>query len=144
MSDDVMIGTLAEGEIAQVAALWHACGLTRPWNDAAADAAMALNGPSSTILAARRGAVLTGSVMVGHDGHRGWIYYMSVRPADQGRGVGRLLMRAAEDWLRARGVPKLNLMVRGDNLRARGFYEALGYAENDVVVLARFIDGRDS
>ncbi len=141
---EILIGLLDVGEIEQVAALWQACGLTRPWNDPGADARRALDGPSSTILAARRGGDLVGSVMVGDDGHRGWVYYMSVRPGDQGSGIGRVLMAAAEDWLRQRGVPKLNLMVRGDNLPARGFYEALGYAENDVVVLARFIDGRDA
>lgn len=39
-----------------------------------------------------------------------------------------------------RDVPKLNLMVRGDNENARGFYSALGYAQDDVVVLARRLE----
>ena len=139
---DVVIDSLHESEIAQAVALWEACGLTRPWNEPRADAALALSGPSSTILAARRDGALVGSTIVGHDGHRGWVYYMSVRPGLQGRGIGTLLMRAAEDWLRQRGIPKLNLMVRGDNAQARRFYETLGYSLNDVVVLARVIDGR--
>ena len=139
---DVVIDSLHESEIAQAVALWEACGLTRPWNEPRADAALALSGSSSTILAARRDGALAGSTIVGHDGHRGWVYYMSVRPGLQGRGIGTLLMRAAEDWLRQRGIPKLNLMVRGDNAQARRFYETLGYSLNDVVVLARVIDGR--
>ena len=48
--------------------------------------------------------------MVGHDGHRGWVYYLAVTAGARRRGLGRELMRASEDWLRARGVPKL---VRG-------------------------------
>ena len=48
-------------------------------------------------------------------------------------------MTAAEDWLRARGAPKLQLMVRSDNAAALGFYERLGMAAQDVVVLGRFL-----
>jgi len=46
-------------------------------------------------------------------------------------------MRACEAWLAERGVPKLNLMLRGGNAAARGFYAALGYGEDDVIVLSR-------
>jgi ribosomal protein S18 acetylase RimI-like enzyme len=75
--------------------------------------------------------------MVGHDGHRGWVYYVAVREDARGLGYGTTIMRAAEDWLRQRGVPKVQLMVRGDNAGAAGFYEALGYEPNDVRVLSR-------
>lgn len=46
-------------------------------------------------------------------------------------------MTAAEDWLKALGSPKIQLMVRGDNAVARGFYDALGYDLQDVVVIGR-------
>ena len=57
--------------------------------------------------------------------------------------VGRAIMRAAEDWLRATGIAKLQLMVRRDNAKASAFYETIGYSEADVTVYARWIDGRD-
>ena len=49
------------------------------WNDPAADLARALDGPSSTALAAMdghhsAGELLLGTVMVGHDGHAAWVY----------------------------------------------------------------------
>lgn len=47
------------------------------------------------------------------------------------------MMRACETWLARRGVPKLNVMVRGGSAAARGFYGALGYGADDVVVLSR-------
>ena len=122
---------------AAVIALWHAVGLTRPWNDPAADFRMALAGPCSTVLLACEGADLAGSVMVGFDGHRGWVYYLATDPAWRGRGIGRALMVAAEDWLKARGCPKIQLMVRGDNLAAKGFYAAIGYDVQDVVMLGK-------
>ncbi len=121
-------------------ALWTACGLTRPWNDPHADFHRALATATSTILLAHDGDGLTGTVMVGHDGHRGWLYYLAVAPDRRGRGIGRALFVAAEGWLRAAAVPKVQLMVRGDNRPALAFYAALGLGRQDVVVLGRFLN----
>jgi ribosomal protein S18 acetylase RimI-like enzyme len=121
-----------------VIALWRACGLTRPWNDPAADFARAAAGPSSAVLLLREGEALAASVMVGFDGHRGWVYYLAVAPARRREGLGRAMMAAAEAWLKARGAPKLQLMVREDNDEALAFYEALGLARQQVVTLGRF------
>ncbi|MGZ6826380.1 MAG: GNAT family acetyltransferase, partial [Mycobacteriales bacterium] len=121
-------------------ALWHACALTRPWNDPRTDLLRAVRGPASEVLAVVDGGALVGTVMVGHDGHRGWLYYLAVDPGARRRGLGSHLVRAAEEWLRERGVPKVQLMVRRGNEGVVGFYEALGYADGDVVVLGRFLD----
>ena len=50
--------------------------------------------------------------------------------------MGGALVAAAEEWLAAH-VPKVQLMVRDDNAAAAGFYERLGYARQDTVVLGR-------
>jgi len=120
-----------------VIALWQAAGLTRPWNDPGSDFDLALSNPTSAVLIARDGDAVIGSVMTGFDGHRGWVYYLATDPDHLKRGIGRALMAAAEDWLRQRGCPRLRLMVRGDNLAARGFYRAIGYDDQDVVVMGR-------
>lgn len=127
-------------EAAAAVALWAECGLTRPWNEPHADLARALDGPTSTVLAAVDGSGLVGTAMVGYDGHRGWVYYLAVREDRRRAGVGRVLMAACEQWLGERGVPKVQLMVREGNDAALGFYEALGYADQQTVVLGRFLD----
>lgn len=125
---------------AAVVALWELCGLTRPWNDPAADYALALRGASSTVLGIRGdSATLIGTVLIGGDGHRGWVYYLAVHPDARGLGLGRALMDAAETWLRDRGLPKIQLMVRHGN-EVTGFYDRLGYEVQDVVVLGRRLD----
>jgi ribosomal protein S18 acetylase RimI-like enzyme len=136
------ITAIADGDVADVIALWRACGLTRPWNDPAADIALARRGPSSAILVGRDGGKIVATVMVGHDGHRGWVYYVAVDPARQGKGLGRTIMAAAEDWLREAGVPKLQLLVRRENVKANAFYQSLGYEESTSVMLAKWLDGR--
>jgi ribosomal protein S18 acetylase RimI-like enzyme len=136
------IQTLPVAHYDDAVALWHDVGLTRPWNAPEADLRTALSGDSSTVLALLDGDALLGTAMVGHDGHRGWVYYLAVSPAAQGRGLGRRLMRACEDWVSAQGIPKLNLMVRTDNAAVRAFYDRLGYTESEVVVLGRRLDPR--
>lgn len=123
-------------------ALWHASSLTRPWNDPSADLTRALTGPASTVLCAQDAhGRLLGTAMVGHDGHRGWVYYLAVQPDVRRSGLGRDLMQASERWLQERGVPKVNLMVRTTNTAVVAFYESLGYEDGDVVVLGKFLHG---
>jgi ribosomal protein S18 acetylase RimI-like enzyme len=137
-----VIADATAADSAAVVALWHACELTRPWNDPQADFALALEGATSTVLVAR-GEAIEGSVMVGFDGHRGWVYYLAVSPDQRRNGLGRALMAAAEDWLRTRGAPKIQLMVREDNAEAIGFYESLGLERQKVAVFGRFM-GKDA
>jgi ribosomal protein S18 acetylase RimI-like enzyme len=138
-----VISTLREDEIEAAIALWRETNLTRPWNDPYADIRLALTEPESTVLAARdESGALIGTAMVGVDGHRGWVYYLGVAPAHQRSGLGRKLMQACEDWIKARGHPKIQLMVRTENAGAIGFYEALGYERADTVVLGKRFDGR--
>lgn len=129
----------APADRAAVLALWETCGLTRPWNPPEGDLDRALEGPSSTILVAEKDGSVQGSVMVGDDGHRGWVYYLSVQPTLQKSGLGQALMTAAEDWLRARGVRKIELMVRTTNDAVLGFYDAIGYGQEPVTVLSRWL-----
>jgi ribosomal protein S18 acetylase RimI-like enzyme len=134
----VEISPLQPAEFEAAIALWHEVGLTRPWNDPHADPQRALDGPASTILAGREQGRLLATAMVGHEGHRGWIYYLAVQPLQRRRGHGRRMMRAGEAWVQERGIPKLNLMVRArENDDVLGFYAAIGYVADDVVVLGR-------
>ena len=56
-------------------------------------------GTNSTVLIGRSGAAIVATAMVGHDGHRGWVYYVTVDPDHRAQGYGRAIMNAAEDWL---------------------------------------------
>ena len=58
-------------------------------------------------------------------------------PNSQGHGHGRQMMAACERWLEERDIPKINLMVRTDSQVAQGFYAAIGYGHDVVVVLSR-------
>jgi ribosomal protein S18 acetylase RimI-like enzyme len=128
-----------ETDETEIVALWRACGLVVPYNDPAADFRQARAKANSDVLAGAEAGAIVAAVMVGHDGHRGWIYYLAVAPQRQGRGLGRAILRAAEAWLGARGIAKLQLMVRKSNAPVLKFYETLGFEPSDVVVMQRWL-----
>lgn len=133
--------TLDDTAAEAAVALWQSCGLTRPWNDPYSDFRRAVEGGSSVVLGMYDDEALIGTAMVGVDGHRGWVYYVASAPERRGQGIGRSLMEAAETWVEGRGMPKVQLMVRRSNTAVVDFYDALGYEEQDCVVLGRRFDG---
>jgi len=122
---------------ARVIALWQDCGLTRPWNDPVKDIERKLAEQPELLLVGELDGRIVASAMVGYDGHRGWVNYLSVDPALQGRGLGAALMRHIEALLLARGCPKLNLQVRQGNDAVLGFYARLGYGDDQVIGLGK-------
>lgn len=57
----------------------------------------------------------------------GELDYLFVHPGTIGTGVGRLLLRAGEDWFVATGADAAILWVFSDNVLARDFYERSGW-----------------
>jgi len=71
------VAPAGESDIAELIVLWQRCGLTRPWN---ADVALARERPNAAVLVGRDDRGIVASVVVGHDGHRGWVYYVAGDP----------------------------------------------------------------
>ena len=123
-----------------ILALWHACDLVASYNDPAADLRFAMAGACSDVLvAADEAGDISGSVMVGHDGHRGWLYYVATATHARGSGIGRQMVQAAEDWLRQRGVVKAQLLVRETNTQVVSFYEHLGFETAPRTVMGKWL-----
>ncbi|NLY63437.1 MAG: GNAT family acetyltransferase [Alcaligenaceae bacterium] len=121
-----------------VIGLWRECDLLRPWNDPQKDIERKLTvQPELFIVAENAEGAVIGSAMIGYEGHRGWVYYLAVKPACQGQGAGRALMHEAEALLLARGCPKIQLLVRAGNSQVVDFYERQGYEKSDVLMLGK-------
>lgn len=133
------IRPIRDGDEAPLADLWTRCGLVRPWNDPFSDIAFARATAQTEIFVGERDSAIIASVMCGHDGHRGWVYYLAVSPDCQGWDLGRAMMTQAEDHLRALDVPKLELMIRETNAKVVQFYEALDYKTEPVIVMSRWL-----
>ena len=70
----------AESAFSEVVALWDACGLSVPYNDPAQDIALVQASANAALFLGYRGDRLIGTIMVGHDGHRGWLYRLAIAP----------------------------------------------------------------
>jgi ribosomal protein S18 acetylase RimI-like enzyme len=135
------IRSYSPADFENVVALWQACELTRPWNDPAADIEFCVGSENSILMVGVAGdePKIVATAMAGHNGHRGWIYYVAVDPQHRDKGAGREIMEGAEEWLAEKGVPKAMLMIRETNRQVVGFYKRLGYTVEERVVMARWL-----
>jgi ribosomal protein S18 acetylase RimI-like enzyme len=144
----MQIRPFAPADTEAVVALWHECGLTRPWNDPhrdierklAVQPELFLVGTELVQSAGDTGSpeeVLVATAMAGHEGHRGWLYYVAVAPGHRGGGRARQIVAEAERLLLEAGCPKVQLMVRSGNDTAEATWGSLGYEPSDVVVFGK-------
>ena len=126
-----------DSDEAAVIALWEAAGLTRSWNDPRKDIERKRSVQREWFLVGVQGDAVIASIMIGYDGHRGWINYLAVSPAHRLQGHARALMREAERVLSEAGCPKINLQIRSTNASVIEFYKSIGYAQDDVVSFGR-------
>jgi len=124
--------------------LWTRCGLIRPWNDPHKDIQRKLRVRPDLFLVGVSGGRIVAAAMAGYEGHRGWINYLAVAPGERRRGLARAIMAEAERRLRDAGCPKINLQIRRSNLEAVAFYEALGYAADDVVSMGKRLESDEA
>jgi ribosomal protein S18 acetylase RimI-like enzyme len=127
---------------AAVIALWQDCDLTRQWNPPERDIELCRRSGHGTLFVAEAAGRLAGTIMVGHDGHRGWVYYVAVDPACRRDGLGRALMKHAEEFLAAQGVPKIMLLIRETNSAVAAFYQRLGYQIEPRLLMTKSLPER--
>lgn len=123
-----------------VLGLWEECGLMRPWNDPVETIDGFTSGEHARIFVADNGAGdILGSIAVGEDGNRGWLYRLAVSPEVRGSGVAMGLVAEATAWLKTRGIAKVQVLIRADNSGARGFYAKAGFHASDVGLMQRWL-----
>jgi GNAT superfamily N-acetyltransferase len=78
-----------------------------------------------------------GFATISHQSHftgerQAYIGELATSEAAEGRGVGKHLLQACEQWARDQGDRLLALATGAANQRALGFYRHLGYRDEDV------------
>ena len=117
--------------------LWRKCNLVVPQNDPVEDIQRKLVFQPDLFFVALLDGKVIGSIMVGYEGHRGWMNYLAVLPEHQRRGYGRKLVEKAVYELKRLGCLKVNLQVRRSNVSVVEFYKHLGFKDDDVVGLGK-------
>ena len=118
-----------------VIALWKRCNLVTPQNDPAKDIRKKMDFQPELFFIGLLDGKVIGTIMVGYEGHRGWINYLAVAPEHQRHGYGKKLVQKAIEELKKIGCQKINLQVRRTNKQVVDFYKHLGFKEDDVISL---------
>lgn len=134
----IRIRPYEDSDRTEVIALWNqVLADSAPHNDPATTIRKKLEMDRKLFLVAEVGGHVVGTVMGGYDGHRGWVYAVAVRPQHQRRGIGRSLLRSAEEALTQLGCMKVNLQVRSSNAAVIAFYQKLGYQIEERVSMGK-------
>lgn len=83
---------------------------------------------------------MIGTVLGSDDGRRGWINHLAVHPDFQRRGYASRLVTAVTTRLRRQGCEKVNLLVRHSNRHVVDFYHTLGFAIDNNIFMAKWLD----
>ena len=121
----------------QVIDLWEQCNLIKYWNDPNKDINRKLKVNDSLFLIVEFNKIIIGSAMAGYDGHRGSVYYLSISPKYQNKGVGKILMKEIEKRLISIGCPKINIFIRNSNIEVKEFYQSINYEEQNSLVYGK-------
>lgn len=84
------------------------------------------------LVAQNRSGEIVASVFVEVKGERGYLGMLAVDPAEQGKGLGRLMVDAVEDYCRNRGCSGVDLVVLSLRTDLPPFYRKLGYLETAI------------
>jgi ribosomal protein S18 acetylase RimI-like enzyme len=77
---------------------------------------------------------IVGVALCSHDGRRGWIYHLAVAKPYRRRKVGKLLLDACLERLRAVGLKRAIILVAGDNPAGHQFWLNNGWEDIDGAI----------
>lgn len=136
-----MTWTIRPGRISDVESvlhLWSMAAEPTHTDDAASLTALIRRDPAALIVAEDDSSIV-GSVIAGWDGWRGSVYRLVVASSHRRLGLGRRMLRQAEQRLSTEGAVRLQAIVVETEPQAVGFWHASGWEQQ--VDRLRFVKG---
>jgi ribosomal protein S18 acetylase RimI-like enzyme len=117
----------------QVFALWSGtAGIGLSAADSRENIAKMLErNPGCSFVAERDGREIVGTLVCGHDGRRGCLYHLAVRPEYRRGGVGRALVDSCLARLKLAGIGRCHMQVYPDNAEGSAFWRRIGFYKRD-------------
>lgn len=113
--------------------LWNSVGMSKRALNSVDDSRDGIErylrrNPTTCFKAVSETGDLVGVILSGHDGRRGIVHHLCVNPEVQRGGIGSMLVKAAEEALKAEGIQKIFILVFNDNEKGNAFWEKQGYS----------------
>lgn len=127
------IRKMATGDYEAVFSLWkETAGMgLRSQDDSREGIERFLARNPNTCFVAEVNATVSGVILCGHDGRRGYIYHMAVAQMYRKKGIGHRLLSTALSALRAEGINRAALVVYKNNAQGNSFWESEGFSLRD-------------
>jgi ribosomal protein S18 acetylase RimI-like enzyme len=116
----------------RIVALWEAAGLSHRPNGRDTREAFARqleSGLQTAIGVENEAGELVGVVLTTHDGRKGWINRLAVHPDYRRQGLGRRLIREAEQVLHNQGLHIIAALIEHENAASLALFQQAGYAD---------------
>jgi ribosomal protein S18 acetylase RimI-like enzyme len=99
--------------------------------------------PDSSFVA-REDGELTGTILCGHDGRRGYLHHLAVAQAYRKQGIGKALVERAINQLGSIGIAQCHVFVFAENLAGQKFWKQIGWAgRDDMKIMSKDIDWKN-
>ncbi len=91
--------------------------------------------PNCSYAAWQEHELLAGAILAGHDGRRGYLYHLAVKPGLRRQGIGRQLVEKALSSMHAQGINKFHAYVKRRNVTSSLFWKHMGWdLRSDICV----------
>lgn len=128
MRQPIVLDSIRETDYPKLIKLWEAAGnIEVRQTDTPEVLARFLYRNPTCSYAAYAGSRLIGAILAGHDGWRGHLYHMAVKPDYRERGIGTRLVNAAVSAIKSEDIQKIHCLVKRDNLIAQQFWDACSF-----------------
>jgi len=125
----ISVRELSAEDYRELIAIWERAGLLfRPrGRDSEESIRRQLESGHVTILGAYDNEELVGTVMLTHDGRKGWINRLAVLPEMRNRGIATRLIEESERYFKALGFEVFGVLIESDKVESKRLFEKLGY-----------------
>lgn len=133
------VSPMAENDLAAVVVLWsqtEGVGLNESDTPEQLRAYLKRNPGLSLVI--RDGVQIVGAVLCGHDGRRGYLNHLAIRPEYRRRGLGSQMVETCLASLKSIGILKCNIFLYAGNELGEQFWKRHGWSQrSDLLVFQK-------